>query len=88
VGKNVREAIEIIPGLKFTVVALLRNGETIIPRGDTWFKVGDTMFFISHPEALGDLRKLAGKEKIAIKNIMILGGSLMGRLTAKLLQSK
>ncbi|MEZ4685108.1 MAG: Trk system potassium transporter TrkA [Bacteroidia bacterium] len=88
VGKDVREANGLMPGLKFTVVALLRKGETIIPRGDTHFEVGDTMFFISRPEALGDLRKLTGKEKIPIKNIMILGGSLIGRLTASLLQSK
>lgn len=87
-GKNVRDAISIIPGLKFTVVAILRDGDTVIPRGDTIFQAGDTMFFISHPERLDDLRKLAGKEKIDIKKIMILGGSLIGRITAKLLESK
>ncbi|MFK7970053.1 MAG: Trk system potassium transporter TrkA [Bacteroidia bacterium] len=87
-GKTVSEGATIIPGLKYTVVALLRKGETIIPRGDTIFMPEDHLFFISHPERLEDIRKLAGKEKIAIKNIMILGGSLIGRITAGLLESK
>lgn len=88
IGKNLVEASQLIAGMQFTAVAVLRNGETIIPRGDTVFAPGDHAYFISHPERLGDLQKLAGKEKRDIRNIMILGGSLIGRLTARLLEGK
>ncbi|MEM6262281.1 MAG: Trk system potassium transporter TrkA [Bacteroidota bacterium] len=88
VGKNIIQATQIIKGFAFTVVAIQRKNETIIPRGDTVFHSGDHVYFISHPERIGDIRKLTGKTKFEIRNIMILGGGLIARLFAQKVSSR
>jgi len=88
VDKNIIEAVQLIPGLNFTVAAIQRKTKTIIPRGDTRFLSGDHIYFISHPERLGDIMNLTGKQKVQIRNIMILGGGLIAGLFAKKAQQK
>ncbi len=87
-GVNMIEAVKINPKVKFTVVAIQRNGKTIIPRGDSVFQTGDHVYFISRPECVDPMMTMAGKTREKIKNIMILGGGLIARLFAKQMQSK
>ena len=49
VGKMVKEAATIFPELHFMPIALQRMGTqfTVIPRGDTVFKEGDQVYFIT-----------------------------------------
>ncbi|MCB0836431.1 MAG: Trk system potassium transporter TrkA [Bacteroidetes bacterium] len=88
VGLNLIEAVKIKPDLEFTVVAIQRGARTIIPRGDTEFAPGDHVYFISLPKSVDELMAFAGKERIDIRKIMILGGSLIGREFAKRVQSE
>jgi trk system potassium uptake protein TrkA len=60
----------------------------MIPRGDTCFEEGDTVFFITLKEGVEELYKLTGKKKTEIKNIMILGGGKIGYNTARELCKK
>lgn len=60
----------------------------MIPRGDTCFEVGDTVFFITLKEGVEELYKLTGKTKASIKNVMILGGGRIGYNTARQLCHK
>ena len=85
VGKMVKEAAKIFPGLNFMPIALQRNGTqyTLIPRGDTVFKDGDQVYFITTKEGVDELYKLTGKKKEDIKNVMILGGSKVGFKAAR-----
>ncbi|MDX1720480.1 MAG: Trk system potassium transporter TrkA [Salegentibacter mishustinae] len=84
VGKTVKEAANIFPDLNFVPIAIQRYGTqyTLIPRGDTQFKEGDQVNFITLKSGVENLYKLTGKTKHAIKNIMILGGSKIGKKTA------
>ncbi|WP_037315854.1 Trk system potassium transporter TrkA [Salegentibacter sp. Hel_I_6] len=84
VGKTVKEAANIFPDLNFVPIAIQRYGTqyTLIPRGDTQFKEGDQVNFITLKRGVENLYKLTGKTKHAIKNIMILGGSKIGKKTA------
>jgi len=77
VGKTVREAAEIFPELHFMPIAIQRSGTqyTLIPRGDTSFKEGDQVYFVTSKGGVDELYKLTGKVKELIKNVMILGGS-------------
>lgn len=86
-GLSLVEAVQNNPQLKFTVVAIQRNGKTIVPRGNSEFKSGDHIYVIIHPECLDELQRLAGKEKVEIKNIMLLGGGLIGKEFAKRVQN-
>ena len=85
VDKTVQEAADIFPELHFLPIAIQRFGTqyTIIPRGDTQFKEGDKVVFMTSKGGDEELFELSGKVKSEVKNVMILGGSKIGRKTAK-----
>lgn len=85
VGKTVQEAAEVLPQLHFVPIAIQRSGTqfTLIPRGDTEFKEGDKVIFVTSKGGSEELFKLSGKMKLEVKNVMILGGSKIGHKTAK-----
>ncbi len=71
---------------KFRAVAIKRAGKTIIPRGNEQFKLGDLVYVISTNEGIEEMMKTSGKENFEAKNIMILGGSRIGKHVASYLQ--
>ncbi len=74
--------------LPYRTVAISRDGETIIPRGDDLFRVGDTIYVIVRQDALEEVVEFSGKTRITMKNIMILGGSRIGIGVARALQDR
>lgn len=90
VGKTVKEAANIMPDVHFVPIAIQRYGTqlTIIPRGDTVFKDGDHVVFMTSKGGDEELCKLTRTQNTAIKNIMILGGGKIGSLTANGLSQK
>jgi trk system potassium uptake protein TrkA len=90
VGKTVKEAAKIFPEIHFIPIAIQRFGTqyTIIPRGDTEFKRGDNVVFITSEGGAEELCKLTGKDNTDIKDVMILGGSQIGFKTARDLSEK
>lgn len=87
-GKTVSESAYLNPENNFLTAAILRHNETIIPRGDVDFHVGDHVYFIAKPAATDHILELSGKERKRIKNIMILGGNEVGFHTARKLSLK
>ncbi|WP_159022695.1 Trk system potassium transporter TrkA [Formosa sp. L2A11] len=85
VGKTVKEAAEIFPEIRFVPIAIQRFGTqyTIIPRGDTVFKQGDNVVFITAEGGAEELCRLTGKTYTEVKNVMILGGSKIGFKAAR-----
>ena len=83
INKTLLETARELDNQDYRAVAITRNGRTIIPRGEDVFLANDVIYVISNPEGIADLMKYSGKEKIDINNIMILGGSRIGMLTAK-----
>ena len=85
VNKNVQEAARLFPELRFVPIAIQRSGTqyTIIPRGDTQFKEGDKVIFMTSKGGDEELFELSGKVRLDVKNVMILGGSKIGHKTAK-----
>jgi len=91
VGKTVMEAATVFPELHFVPIAIQRFGTqyTIIPRGDTLFKEGDKVVFVTSENGDEELFELSGRVKTEVKKVMILGASKIGFQTAKhLCQSK
>ncbi|MFY0607877.1 MAG: Trk system potassium transporter TrkA [Cyclobacteriaceae bacterium] len=86
--KTLTETAYLNPDHNFTTVAILRDNQTIIPHGDNKFQLNDHAYFITEPSGTERVMSLSGKEQIAIKNIMILGGSKVGINTAKQLSKK
>ncbi len=71
------------------IVAVDRNHETIIPKGEDRLHPGDHMFAICAPEYARELFGLAGKrKKPRMDNIMVIGGGMIARFVAEELAGK
>ncbi len=82
---TVKEAKDKFCLVDFITIAIKREGvaQTIIPRGDTTYKLNDQVYFSVPSYSINKLYEIIGKEHIDIKNVMILGGSRVGRKTAR-----
>lgn len=69
-------------GEQFRIIALTRDGETVIPKFDTKFKYLDHLYIIARREGMPALMKFLGMESVAVRRVMILGGSEVGEMTA------
>ena len=87
-NKTLNDTSHLNPDENFITVAILRDQETIIPRGDTKFEVNDHAYFIAQSDGIERVLDLTGKEKTEIKRIMILGGSQAGVHAARRLSKK
>ncbi|MGB0887431.1 MAG: Trk system potassium transporter TrkA [Vicingaceae bacterium] len=84
--KSVVETTYLNPNRSFKPVLVLRDKQTILVQADTVLLQHDIVYFISTPESIEHITKICGQECYEIKNIMILGGSRIGVLTAELLE--
>lgn len=86
--KTLTETAYLNPDHNFTTIAILRENKTIMPHGENKFLLNDHAYFIAEPSGIDRVMSLGGKERIDIKNIMILGGSKVGINTARQLSKK
>ena len=82
-GMSMSDIASSLEERNYIVAAIKRKDKTIIPTGDTVVEPGDHLFVITHKEGIEEVLNLTGKQKIQVKNIMIMGGSRTGRLLAK-----
>ena len=82
INKTLRELTTGENGLEYRAVAITRHAQTIVPSGDDRFEKGDLVYIISNKAGLKHLYKYSGKKQFEVRNIMILGGSRIGRKTA------
>ena len=72
--------------LPYHIVAILREGVTIIPSGDDTMKAGDLVYFMTMKKHIPHIRKIAGKEELPdVRDVIIMGGSRIAVRTAKLM---
>ena len=80
VGHTLKE-IGMANGHKFQVVAIKRNGETVMPYGDEKILPRDLVFFMTTRENINEIRHLAGKDDYpAVRRAIIIGG---GKLSVR-----
>jgi len=65
---------------KYRIVAIKREQETIIPRGNDTVEVNDMVYCVCTKENMEFMREELGKSKREIKNVIFFGG---GRITRK-----
>lgn len=83
-GIKLREECEILnrplkelcgPNDPYHVLAIKRNGETIIPNGNDELKYLDFAYFMTLREYVAYIRKIVGKEHyVDVKDVMVMGG--------------
>ncbi len=82
VNHCVKELTEMYRELQVRVVAVMRGGETIIPHSDTVFQQGDLAYIIGRANQLETVNRVAGKESVSIRRVMMAGGGRIGRYAA------
>lgn len=88
INKSLIEMSNIYHNSNYFVVAIVRNGKTIIPRGNEILKHNDLAYIVSTPEGYPEVLRDTGKVKHEIKSVMILGGSRIGAKLAKELEHR
>lgn len=88
VNKSLIDVTQNRENLEYRTVAISRGDETIIPRGEDFFKEGDMIYVISNRASQNEVMSFTGKQQVEVKNMMILGGSKIGRRIAKELQNE
>lgn len=88
IGRSLIEITRDRENLEYRTVAISRAGRTIIPRGEDIFEEGDMVYVISGRSSVKEVTAFSGKPNIDVKNLMILGGSRIGRRIAKALQNE
>lgn len=83
INKTLLETVEGRPDVQYRAVAITRNSETLIPKGSDRFLPGDLVYVITSQSAIEELMEYSGKEILNIRNVMILGGSRIGKRTAR-----
>jgi len=87
VGHPLRELSKHIPNVECRVVVIYRDGQGVIPDGDTVVEEGDEVFFIAARKdiraVLSEMRKLDKP----IRRVVIAGGGNVGVRLAKALES-
>ena len=83
-GIKLRETCEILdrplkelckPDSPYYIVAIRRDGDTIIPGGNDVLKMYDLVYFMVTKQYIPYVRKIVGKEHyVDVKNVMIMGG--------------
>ena len=88
VDHAVKDLAQTYRDLQVKVVALLRGGETIIPHSDTVFRAGDLAYIIGRANQMESINRVAGKQAVSIKRVMMAGGGRIGRYAADTLQDR
>ena len=72
----------------YHIVAIKRQGETIIPGGNDCLQMYDMAYFMTTRQFIPYIRKIVGKEHyVDVKNVMIMGGGATAVRTVKTMPS-
>src|SRR5690606_21342945 len=92
-NKKVREVIDVSKQVPhYMPIAIIRHNaekniyETIIPRGDTEYKLHDQIYFIVLKHATSEIYNILGKKQEFYKNVTVLGGGSIGKKSVMLLK--
>jgi trk/ktr system potassium uptake protein len=88
INKTIAQIDEQNKEFVFRGIALLRNHETIIPKGDTILRKGDHLYIATQKQFLDAVMTFVGKQLKEIKNVMIIGGSPLALRTAQLIENE
>jgi trk system potassium uptake protein TrkA len=82
-NKTLSEICKTNDRFRFTVVAVLRDNKAIVPTSDFKFREGDIAHFVLKSKNIENLLELLNITSSSTNNIMIVGGSKIGRTLAE-----
>ena len=69
--------------LEFLVCGLLRGERFYLPRGDTRVREGDELYLSASEEVLDQLFNRAGRPKLRMRQVILVGGGRVGSFVAE-----
>lgn len=88
VGKTLMDLRQTVEGWDWLVVAVIRHGETIIARGSTTLEPNDHVLMMAKRGSTEDAYAWLGLSSQAAEKVIVLGGTRLAKLTAKLLAER
>lgn len=88
IGKKLRELADLKEKLHMLIIAIIRDGELVVPRGNDELHPDDTVYCITPPERVGVLFEMVGSSFAPAKSAMIWGGGPLGRTLAHQLEAR
>lgn len=85
-GKSLRQLGEELQGNHYVTGAVVRDGVTTIPDGDTVIHVGDRLYLLAPTAEIQAIPPMAGYERFRLRRVMIAGGSAEGEFLAQVLE--
>jgi len=85
-GKTLNQLGTELAGHHYLTAAIVRDGETIIPKGHNDIRAGDQVYLLSPTPEVQGIPPLAGYERFRLQRVMIAGGSAEGEFLAHVLQ--
>src|SRR5687767_5331849 len=86
VSQKLKALKEHHPNTEARVVAIYRNGRSIIPDGETVIEENDEVFFIAARDDIGKFMREIRKEEAPAKRVVIAGGGNIGLSLARMLE--
>jgi trk system potassium uptake protein TrkA len=87
-GKTLADLRDTVQGWAWLVVAVIRNGKTIIARGSTTLEPHDHVLMMSEKGSIEDAYKWLGLSSAPAEKVMVLGGTRLAKLTSRMLSER
>jgi len=87
-GVSLADLRELRSRYDFVIVAIIRDGETIIPSGEDYIKVGDRIFIMAKKKDIPAIEYFLGFTLKTPSRVFIIGGGQVGASVAKQMEAK
>jgi trk system potassium uptake protein TrkA len=84
--RELQDLAEELRDFHYVTAAIVRDGVTIIPKGDTRIRVGDHLYILTPTTETQGIPPLVGFDGYRLRRVMIAGGSAEGEFLAQTLE--
>jgi len=84
-GRRLADLGQELRAARFVTAAIVRDGQTIIPKGEDCIQAGDQIFVLSPTSEVERIPPLVGYDRFTLRRVMIAGGSEEGEYLAQVL---
>ena len=88
VNTPLRQLTGVFPDLNIVVVAIIRDGVTLVPSADEQMLIGDEVYFVADNEHVPRAMTIFGHEEQKARRIIIAGGGNVGVFLAQLIRDE
>jgi trk system potassium uptake protein TrkA len=83
-----RQLTALFPDLHIVVVGISREGEGIVPSGDTELRAGDDVYFVAETDHIPRAMPVFGHEETEARRVIIVGGGNIGLYLAESVEKR